>query len=73
MAQLNDKGLKIIKEMLAQKVENYKCSHQDSKGTLWFEDQHVVPKDLNLRKKILDEALSPNFLYTLGAIKCTIT
>jgi hypothetical protein len=38
MAQLGDKGVQIIKENLNQKVENYKCFCQDSKGILWFED-----------------------------------
>jgi hypothetical protein len=45
LAQLGDKGVQIIREMLTQKVEKYKCFHQDSKGILWFEDQLVVPKD----------------------------
>jgi hypothetical protein len=56
LAQLSDKGVQIIKEMLNQKVDKYKCFHQDSKGTLWFEDRLVVPKNPELRKKILDEA-----------------
>jgi hypothetical protein len=38
MAQLSDKGVQIIKEMLNQKVDKYKCFCQDSKGVLWFED-----------------------------------
>jgi hypothetical protein len=42
--------------MLTQKVEKYECFRQDSKGILWFEDWLVVPKDSELRKKILDEA-----------------
>jgi hypothetical protein len=44
------------KEMLNQKVDKYKCFCQDSKGILWFEDRLVVPKNTELRKKILDEA-----------------
>jgi hypothetical protein len=56
MAQLGDKGVKVIKEMLNQRVDKYKCFRQDSKGVLWFEDRQVVPKNLELRKKILDEA-----------------
>jgi hypothetical protein len=42
--------------MLEQKVDKYKCFHQDNKGVLWFEDGLVVPKNLELQKKILDEA-----------------
>jgi hypothetical protein len=56
MAQLGDKGVQIIKEMLNQKIEKYKCFRQDSKGTLWFEDRLVVPKNEDLWRKILDEA-----------------
>jgi hypothetical protein len=56
MAHLSDKGVQIIKEMLNQKVDKYKCFRQDSKGILWFEDQLVVPKNPELRKKILDES-----------------
>jgi hypothetical protein len=56
MAQIGDKGVKVIKEMLEQKVDKYKCFRRDSKGVLWFEDRLVVPKNPELRKKILDEA-----------------
>jgi hypothetical protein len=41
--------------MLTQKDEKYKCFHQDNKGILWFKDCLVVPKDQELRKKILDD------------------
>jgi hypothetical protein len=56
MAQLSDKGVQIIKENLHQKTEKYKCFRQDGKGTLWFESILVVPKNKDLKKKILDEA-----------------
>jgi hypothetical protein len=56
MAQMGDKGVQVIKEMLEQKVDKYKCFRRDSKGVLWFEDLLVVPKNPELRKKILDEA-----------------
>jgi hypothetical protein len=56
MAQLSDKGVQIIKENLHQKIEKYKCFHQDGKGILWFESRLVVPKNKDLKKKILDEA-----------------
>jgi hypothetical protein len=56
MAQIGDKGVQVIKEMIGQKAEKYKCFRQDSKGILWFGDRLVVPKNPELRKKILDEA-----------------
>jgi hypothetical protein len=31
LAQIGDKGDQVIKEMLEQKVDKYKCFHQDSK------------------------------------------
>jgi hypothetical protein len=56
MAQISDKGVQVIKEMIKQKAEQYKCFRQDSKGILWFGDRLIVPKNAELRKKILDEA-----------------
>ena len=52
-AQLRDKGVKIIKQELAQGEEKYKCFHLDHKGVLWFENRIVVPKDHQLRRQIL--------------------
>jgi hypothetical protein len=63
LAQLGDKGVQIIKEMLTRKVEKYKCFRQDSKGILWFEDQLVVPKDQNLRKNLDEAHLSKFFMH----------
>jgi hypothetical protein len=69
MAQLGDKGVQNIKENLNQKVEKYKCFRQDSKGILWFEDRLVVPKNKDLKKKILDEAHLSKFSMHLGSAK----
>jgi hypothetical protein len=69
MAQLSDKGVQIIKDNLHQKTEKYKCFHQDKKGTLWFEDRLVVPKNKDLKKKILDEAHLSKFSMHPGSTK----
>jgi hypothetical protein len=69
MAQIGDKGVQVIKEMLEQKVDKYKCFRQDSKGVLRFEDRLVVPKNLELRKKILDEAHLSKFSMHPGSNK----
>jgi hypothetical protein len=69
MAQIGDKGVQVIKEMIEQKVDKYKCFRQDSKGILWFGDRLVVPKNLELRKKILDEAHLSKFSMHLGSNK----
>jgi hypothetical protein len=69
MARMGDKGSQVIKEMIGQKVDKYKCFHQDSKGILWFGDRLVVPKNLELRKKILDEAHLSKFSMHPGSNK----
>jgi hypothetical protein len=69
LAQLSDKGVWIIKEMLTQKVEKYKCFHEDSKGILWSDGRLVVPKNLELRNKILDDAHLSKFSIHPGSNK----
>jgi hypothetical protein len=69
MAQIGDKGVQVIKEMLEQKVDKYKFFRQDSKGVLWFEDRLFVPKNPELRKKILDEAHISKFSMHPGSNK----
>ena len=69
MAQLSDKGVQIIKVMLNQKVDKYKCFRQDNKGVLWFEDRLVVPKNPELRKKISDESHLSKFSMHPGSSK----
>jgi hypothetical protein len=69
MAQIGDKGVQVIKEMLNQKVDKYKCFRQDNRGILWFEDRLVVPKNPELRKKILDEAQLSKFSMHPGSNK----
>jgi hypothetical protein len=69
MAQLGDKGVQIIKENLNQKVGKYKFFRQDSKGILWLDDKLVVPKNTDLKKKILDEAHLSKFSMHSGSTK----
>jgi hypothetical protein len=69
LAQIGDKGVQVIKEMLEQKVDKYKCFRQDSKGVLWFEDRLVVPKNPELSKKILDKAHLSKFSMHPGSNK----
>jgi hypothetical protein len=69
MAQIGDKGVQVIKDMLEQKVEKYRCFRQDSKGVLWFEDRLVVPKNPELRQEILDEAHLSKFSMHPGSNK----
>jgi hypothetical protein len=69
MAQPSDKGVQIIKKNLNQKVEKYKCFHQDRMGILWFVDILVVPKNRDLKKRILDEAHLSIFSMHPGSTK----
>ena len=73
MAQIGDKGVQVIKEMIEQKVDKYKCFCQDTKGNLWFEDRLVVPKNSELRKKILDEAHLSKFSMHPAVTRCIMT
>jgi hypothetical protein len=70
MAQIGDKGVQVIKEMLEQKVDQYKCFCQDSKGVLWFEDRLVVPKIQNSRRKYWMKLIFPNFPCTPAVTRC---
>ena len=45
-----------IRQRLAENDTRVECFHQDEDGVLWFKNRLVVPKDLDLRKQLLDEA-----------------
>jgi hypothetical protein len=61
--------VQIIKENLHQKTEKYKCFRQDGKGILWFGSRLVVPKNEDLKKRILDEAHLSKFSMHPGSTK----
>jgi hypothetical protein len=69
MAQLHDKGVKIIKQQLAQGEEKYKCFQEDPKGIIRFNGRMVVPKNPQLRKQIMDEAHLSKFTMHPGSTK----
>jgi len=52
--QKTDPGILHIKRKM--KEQDTKHFRVDEKGVLWFDDRLVVPKDRDLRNKILDEA-----------------
>jgi hypothetical protein len=41
----------------------------DDEGALWFKDRLVVPKNLELRKKIFDEAHTSKYSIHLSSTK----
>ena len=66
---MHDKGVGIIKQKLSEEEEKYKCFHLDHKGILWFDGRLVVPKNPELRKRILDEAHLSKFSIHPGSTK----
>jgi hypothetical protein len=69
LAQPHDKGVRIIKQKLAQEEEKYKFFRVDHEGVLWFNKRIVVPKDHRLRKQILDKAHLSKFSMHPGSTK----
>ncbi len=53
-AQREDEGITHIRANLAKNKDS--CFREDKEGVIWFKHRLVVPKNRELRKKILDEA-----------------
>ncbi|WVZ89355.1 hypothetical protein U9M48_035775 [Paspalum notatum var. saurae] len=66
-AQKQDKGMAYIHEGIDD--EKRACFTLDDQGVLWFKGRLVVPRDMELRKKILDEAHTSMFTMHLGSNK----
>ncbi|WVZ89301.1 hypothetical protein U9M48_035724 [Paspalum notatum var. saurae] len=66
-AQKQDKGMAHIREGISEKKRA--CFTLDDQGVLWFKNRLVVPKDMKLRKKILDEAHTSLFTMHPGSNK----
>ncbi|WVZ84409.1 hypothetical protein U9M48_031446 [Paspalum notatum var. saurae] len=66
-AQKQDKGMVFIHEGVDEKKRA--CFTLDDQGVLWFKNRLVVPKDMELRKKILDEAHTSMFTMHPGSNK----
>ncbi|WVZ49208.1 hypothetical protein U9M48_000585 [Paspalum notatum var. saurae] len=67
VAQKQDKSMAHIHEGLDEKKRA--CFTLDDQGILWFKNRLVVPKDMELRKKILDEAHTSMFTMHPGSNK----
>ncbi|WVZ70878.1 hypothetical protein U9M48_019508 [Paspalum notatum var. saurae] len=66
-AQKQDKGMSHIRDEINDKKKA--CFKLDEEGVLWFKNRLVVPKDMELRKKILDEAHTSMFTLHPGSNK----
>ena len=53
-AQLEDKGMIKLRTRISE--DKLKCFKLDDQRILWFGKRLVVPKNFELRKKILEEA-----------------
>ncbi|WVZ81719.1 hypothetical protein U9M48_029063 [Paspalum notatum var. saurae] len=65
--QKQDKGMAHIRDEINDKKKA--CFKLDEEGVLWFKNRLVVPKDIELRKKILDEAHTSMFTLHPGSNK----
>ncbi|WVZ80839.1 hypothetical protein U9M48_028285 [Paspalum notatum var. saurae] len=59
LAAVKDKAIAHIQDGINEKKKA--CFKLDEEGVLWFKNRLVVPKDMELRKKILDEAHTSMF------------
>ncbi|WVZ84900.1 hypothetical protein U9M48_031870 [Paspalum notatum var. saurae] len=66
-AQKQDKSMAYIREGINE--EKRACFTLDDQGVLWFKGRLVVPRDMELRKKILDEAHTSMFTIHPGSNK----
>ncbi|WVZ75493.1 hypothetical protein U9M48_023539 [Paspalum notatum var. saurae] len=66
-AQRQDKGMAHIIDEINERKKA--CFRLDEEGVLWFKNRLVVPKDMELRKKILNEAHTSMFTLHPGSNK----
>jgi hypothetical protein len=66
-AQRTDKGMKYIHEKMEADKAN--CFRKDNQGVMWFKDRIVVPKDVEVRQQILDEAHLSRYSIHPGSTK----
>ncbi|WVZ97573.1 hypothetical protein U9M48_043099, partial [Paspalum notatum var. saurae] len=66
-AHKQDLGLNRIRDEIDDKKKA--CFTLDDQGVLWFKHRLVVPKDMELRKRILDEAHTSMFTMHSGSNK----
>ncbi|WVZ80034.1 hypothetical protein U9M48_027549 [Paspalum notatum var. saurae] len=66
-AQRQDKGMELIREGMDEKKRA--CFTLDDQCVLWFKNRLVVPKDMELRKRILDETHTSMFTMHPGSNK----
>jgi hypothetical protein len=68
-APKNEEGMGHMKRRMQEGDPKVGCFHEDATGTLWFKDRLVVPKNVDLKKKILDEAHMLRYSIHPGSTK----
>jgi transposase InsO family protein len=68
-AQLIDEEVQKIKQRLEERDPKFDCFRRDDKGIVWFGQRLVIPRDRDLKKEILDEALLSKFTIHPGSTK----
>jgi hypothetical protein len=71
IAQQHDEGVNIIKQMLAQGEEKYKCFQVDHKGVLWFNGVVLYPRTINFVSRYWTRHICPSFPCTPAIPRCT--
>jgi hypothetical protein len=66
-AQRTDKDMKYIHEKMEAGKANF--FRKDDQGVIWFKDRIVVPKDVEVRQQILDEAHHSRYSIHPGSTK----
>jgi hypothetical protein len=66
-AQRTDVGMGHLRQRM--ELGKAQCFRQDVDGVLWFKDRLVVPKNFELRRKIMDEAHCSRYSLHLGTNK----
>jgi hypothetical protein len=58
-----------IKRRIQEGDPKVACFHEDAERVLWFKDRLVVPTQVTLKKKILDEAHTLRYSIHPGSTK----
>jgi hypothetical protein len=73
MAQIGDKGVQVIKEMIRQKAEKYKCFHRDSEGSYGLGTDWLFPRTQSSERKYWMKLTFQNFPCTPAVTRCIMT
>jgi hypothetical protein len=70
MAQIGDKGVQVIKEMIGQQVDKYKCFRQDNKEFYGLETDWLFLRTPSLERKYWTKLTFPNSPCIPAVTRC---